>query len=515
MHLLLCLSSALQQDLISSTERAALHSYLAQGQLELVAEVVAGLNTRDVAERPLARTFSAWTCMVCFDIQESIGWACPDQHRFCSECMRHHVDSVTFPRCPQVGCEYELNEDDFKFLIVPEDRIEAFRRARLTGAIDTLAEGEEHIMRCPRPECGNVVILPPNKGRFRFDCECGAVAFCTQCRQAPYHYHAECSRVQTLRERWLAWNEADARRAEALRVAVRAHAELEADEQWKALNCRLCPKCSRPVSKVDGCDAMVCGRSYHGGDQQPGCGTSFDFSRAKRYTAVVTRRRVIPEKGAKLRERAKNSFHPFAQCSLCHKRGIAGLRFRCIHCESFNSCARCEPKLGDSHPSDHVFEVMVESSFTWTHLPTGTHVRFVRRDDRLPQSWLRTRLPDRVAARSSVISLEGKRGAVVQRWNGPPHGYRIRLDGSTIHVDLPAEHVEPVVADVLQARRLAELAKQEKRKSVPQRFLAPVPTPPPTPLFAPSADEVLAIESAPERRRPVRTQRSSRPRVWT
>ena len=28
------------------------------------------LNTRDVAERPLARTFSAWTCMVCFDIQE-------------------------------------------------------------------------------------------------------------------------------------------------------------------------------------------------------------------------------------------------------------------------------------------------------------------------------------------------------------------------------------------------------------------------------------------------------------
>lgn len=65
--------------------------------------------------------------------------------------------------------------------------------------------------------------------------------------------------------------------------------ELVADEQYKAQNCRLCPNCRRLVQKLDGCDSMICGRNYHGGDQQSGCGKAFKWSQATPYVPMDNR----------------------------------------------------------------------------------------------------------------------------------------------------------------------------------------------------------------------------------
>jgi serine/threonine protein kinase len=50
---------------------------------------------------------------------------------------------------------------------------------------------------------------------------------------------------------------------------------------------RLCPNCHRVVQKIDGCRSVLCGRDYHGGNQQSGCGTLFDFHTAPRYKSRV------------------------------------------------------------------------------------------------------------------------------------------------------------------------------------------------------------------------------------
>lgn len=65
--------------------------------------------------------------------------------------------------------------------------------------------------------------------------------------------------------------------------------DLLADEQYKAQNCRLCPKCQRVVQHLGGCDSMICGQNYHGGDQQSGCGQKFNWSQATPYVSMDNR----------------------------------------------------------------------------------------------------------------------------------------------------------------------------------------------------------------------------------
>ncbi|CAF1285775.1 unnamed protein product, partial [Rotaria sp. Silwood1] len=67
----------------------------------------------------------------------------------------------------------------------------------------------------------------------------------------------------------------------------RRYEELMADEAFKAQNCRLCPHCKRVVQHMGGCSSMVCGRNYHGGDQQSGCGKSFTWDDTKPYIPSI------------------------------------------------------------------------------------------------------------------------------------------------------------------------------------------------------------------------------------
>lgn len=194
---------------------------------------------------------------------------------------------------------------------------------------------------------------------------------------------------------------------------------------------------------------MVCGRSYHGGDDQPGCGHNFDWGSAQPYRVQIARRELPPMCREHLGVRGRDVFHPFVRCSLCGSaaEGIAGLRFRCIHCPSFDVCSNCEPKLGDLHDPQHVFEIMFESGCDWDsvgHFPAGTRVRIVRHGDRLPKS----------LTRCAASELEGLCGKVQGKRRGPLAGYKVELDLGQGVVELASEHLEPLLASCTEAAAL-------------------------------------------------------------
>lgn len=405
-RLLLKTAAILRQGLLSKDECERLHRHLEDGDVDLVHAIVSTVGCRPEPSLPLEDGEAVWDCAVCFETQEEQGWHCPSGHRYCGECMRQHVESMAFPRCPTMKCGYELTEADLKDLRVPAKRLEAFRSAKLQGAVDVLGKpasdaklGDE-VIRCPNPACQNAVLVPHGV-RLRYECICHAEPFCTACRQSPYHYHSACGDVQQHRHRWLDWVSggrekyfglATASRvyegqALAVREGMQRHAELEADEKWKEKKCRECPNCARPVQKLDGCDSMVCGTDAHGGNQQPGCGTSFQWSQAKHYVAKLAYSKPLPAITTEdVRCRGHSTMHAFSDCSLCGIRGIRGPRFRCLHCPSFDVCKDCEVNLFTLHESSHVFEIMFESDFAWggVRLPTKTRVRAIRRGERLP-----------------------------------------------------------------------------------------------------------------------------------
>lgn len=355
-------------------------------------------------------------------------------------------------------CDYVLDESDFSRLNVSESRLEAFREAKLRGAVDTLAKDGECVVRCSRPECGNVIVMS-SLARQRFVCEmCDAPPFCTRCKQSPYHYHVGCGRVQPLREQWVAWLSGgredyhgqarkaaeDDTRNQALCDAIARHNELEADERWKAENCRHCPNCDRPISKVEGCDSMVCGRAYHGGDQQPGCGNAFNWESAKRYEAHIQRRELPAMTPEASRLRGRQAFHPFVDCCLCGTQGFPGLRFRCIHCPNFDVCSKCEPHLASVHEADHVFDILFESDFRCPWLPRQTRVNIVRCGEKKPQS----------LKQCAIANLEGHSGIVINRRRGPLDAYFIELDLGQGQIEIDPMFLEPIITSRHDAEQL-------------------------------------------------------------
>jgi hypothetical protein len=140
----------------------------------------------------------------------------------------------------------------------------------------------------------------------------------------------------------------------------------EADETYKAEHCILCPKCMRLIERLKGCDLMVCGRNYHGGDQQDGCGHSFNITKAPKYKRKKAYERKVDDSQIVEKPQPETK-HEIIEgvslmCDVC-RMDIVGPRFECIHCPSYNCCAGCEARLGDGiHPPTHVFRLFMRSS---------------------------------------------------------------------------------------------------------------------------------------------------------
>jgi len=141
------------------------------------------------------------------------------------------------------------------------------------------------------------------------------------------------------------------------------------------------------VQKLEGCNAMICGRNYHGGDQQDGCGAKFTWTSATLYQPRVTRRELPKlDEEKKMSNSATEVRHLFMSCASCGVPNIKGPRFKCLHCESLSLCAACDRKCAatgeircsgaSNHRPDHVFQILVapESDYN-DDIPIGTQVR--------------------------------------------------------------------------------------------------------------------------------------------
>jgi len=381
-------------------------------------------------------------CLHAFPPGEILSLGCA--HGFCRGCMQTFIEQCApLPLCPTGSCRATVSEEVVE-AVMGSAGVEAFRNAMLERA---LQEMPGRVV-CPNPACGAVVSCEGDE-RQRVSCACGYPSFCSRCRQQ-YHYHSDCSVVQSLREQWAAWLNSGLeqymglqagfdkflrQRTAALEIASQRHQELADDELYKAKHCRLCPNCYRPVERVDGCSSMICGDNYHGGAQQSGCGKNFSWTLALPYKAVVEERSLphMDVGGASLC--GAGCRHLFTRCALCENM-IRGPRLRCIHCESFDLCLRCV--AGSPHPKEHVFEVL--------YAPVDPPVEDMPRGTKV-----------------SVFGLVGA-GAVlngcnaeVWRYSSVSRLYELKLPNGSRPLVLK-DHVQPNVEDPADAQTILELA---------------------------------------------------------
>lgn len=116
---------------------------------------------------------------------------------------------------------------------------------------------------------------------------------------------------------------------------------------------------------------MTCGRNYHGGDQQNGCGGNFNWSSAPPYVADRGNGPTVHEVKSVAPKEAQKYHHMIASdtpflCDCCHEE-IVGPMLRCLNCESWNGCLscgmnfkRCE-KDDSQHNAQHICQVLMTS----------------------------------------------------------------------------------------------------------------------------------------------------------
>lgn len=523
-RLMLHISAGRRQGLLDREQCERLYEGLEAGQLEAVGNVMAGM---EILLESDTVTDQRWVCGICDTEQGTEGWRCPEGHRSCAACMRQHIQVAALPRCLAGQCCHELSEADFKVLGMPAERLEAFRQARLQNAIEELCAtpGRDHaassssagpptsnissptgvaaahtgevVVNCPNKHCQCTVLVQRGGRRFRHACSCGSPPFCARCREVPYHYHAQCSELQALRERWLSWVSAEDRaclqasesssraydeQVQALRAGICRRAELEANEKGKEQNCRLCPHCRQPNSKAAEGSTVVCGQQTESGAERPGCGATFRWRDAPHYEALVESRPLPQLSTDEARVRGRQTRHVFVNCSLCGSGGdgIVGLRFRCIHCQHFSVCADCEPKLPEVHEHGHVFEIFFGADFAWegVHLPPGTAVRTVRRGETLPWGTLEDGearvLPESLVGKVSfAVSCPSQR---MRRRKRGTWGYHVEFEAFSFEcddgysgacsepraVEVAAVHLEPVLASRAAAEELLSRALREE-----------------------------------------------------
>jgi len=320
-----------------------------------------------------------------FKVDQMYTVDCPSSHRFCFECIGRYVEMGIRENsrltCQAAGCTHELTEDEVEQIShgpgspVTKEMVEKYKQQTLLRCVKSIPG----IIGCPTPGCGNWIIPSDITRKERCQCSACGACFCSLCK-GPYHYSCDCNAVRQIQQKWVEWvTEGRMRynhdKSEAVEKINAARAEIDrrnaeimkkyndmlADEELLRRNGRYCPKCHRVIIKDGGCDLMICGRNYHGGNVQDGCGTHFNWSQAEPYHSVVKK----PEE-AKLQmeipEICREFVHVGVSCDICHQE-IKGLRFSCINCPSIDYCEKCELQGTMAHAKDHLFQIIAKEEY--------------------------------------------------------------------------------------------------------------------------------------------------------
>jgi hypothetical protein len=339
-------------------------------------------------------------CGICFDdLTEDDPVLCQMGHSFCRNCMGRHIAEElegkgVLPACPlSAQCHHVLTRDQVEE-ILPRTDDRAMRRFDLLAQRSALqALGA---VPCARDACQDWIVPPRASGQPQLVvCPSCQVRFCSSCKRRPFHFRIDrCADVLAVDNAWHEWlrrdrdvflarraaedveyqkvvQELSAKKAEQDKMLEEAESrkrEFEEMEDWKARNCKCCPHCRRVINKIDGCDSMVCGRNYHGGDAQDGCGREFKWSAAPAYTRqtadhvpAVRVERLDPAPAGREKQYWECDPGTYLRCAMC-KDAVEGPLFLCVDCLACCACLRCANGLGSAAggqhlPDSHVFSI--------------------------------------------------------------------------------------------------------------------------------------------------------------
>jgi len=284
-------------------------------------------------------------------------------HCFCGYCIQTHVKeqlqvNMHIPKCPcclaeatrgkEVKC---MTKDELLMSIKGADvdfrkqMEEIYDKLQLEAALETLG----CVVKCPgqqnmpkKKHCETVVVVENKVERICVNCPSCRKKFCSICYQL-YHFRITCEEARAVELQYKDWlSRKSGTSSDELDKRVK---ELQADEAFKEQNCRHCPNCNRIVQKIDGCDAMICGKNFHvvqGDNLQFGCQKAFNWRDTKPYVVVELNRfsLSVDDEVREAAGRMSQNKHG-VNCTVCSDE-IVGLRFSCINCESFDICEKCE-----------------------------------------------------------------------------------------------------------------------------------------------------------------------------
>ncbi|XP_077484198.1 E3 ubiquitin-protein ligase parkin [Amblyomma americanum] len=199
-------------------------------------------------------------CLACLDTSQLVlVFRCG--HVVCLECfcaycrsrldergfVQHPTLGSTLP-CP-VGCADSLIEESHHFCLLGAEQYQRYQRFA----------AEEWVLQaggvlCPRPGCGQGLLLSSDQGCSRVTCQCGFV-FCRQCLQG--HHLGPCDSTEK--------EQATSPWRPSFGMAAQGSSTWD-EASWLTVRAttKPCPKCRTPTERSGGCMHMVCNRSQCG-----------------------------------------------------------------------------------------------------------------------------------------------------------------------------------------------------------------------------------------------------------
>ncbi|CAF0760021.1 unnamed protein product [Adineta steineri] len=335
-------------------------------------------------------------CDICMEsclFDDIFVFGCDQSHKLCYQCYEKSCRNqmVTNKILTCALCSYQLQYGELKQLRISSEELDQFIQYQIQKTFDRCYASETRaLIKCPNQQCSWAFEPNDPNERFHVICQLCQKEFCSLCNQQ-YHYRTDCQQLILITERWFFWCNSERgrylteragqdtdyaarldeyereqaknrQRNEELRHRYDTAVE---DENYKSRNCRHCPNCNRVVERMEGCESMICGQDYHGGNIQSGCGEEFTWDEAEQYQASTVRKSTetindLPRPESPL------ITHENITCDGCHEI-VRGIRFDCVHCPSLIFCEKCEQRYTLAHSNEnrnagqqqHVFRLIM------------------------------------------------------------------------------------------------------------------------------------------------------------
>lgn len=365
------------------------------------------------------KTFECPICKEMKSESELLKLHCPQEHKYCYKCLRNEIENQIHNKCKPrcIDCnKNEYGEIEYYYLSY-EELCAIYSRGcyysnneedvKIFKELDTkFYDDLMHVLYVTCAHCGKKFVSPFNdeseldkdlqnikkvsvftddlnqQSLVQYQCKYCNKATCSNCDKM-YHYDTSCREYKELCQEWEEWKrfgrshyayllmdnkqrkehfaEEKKKFEREKQLAEQNYQQALKDEEYLATKAKYCPHCHRVVEHMGGCDLMVCGRNWHGGNSQNGCGKDFRWSQALPYQKAEIKKKVVEFNEAPVEDIIKCTHDKIFSCAICGKRPIIGYRFKCLNCCCCYLCEECDRNRSNEHEGGkHVFEVIRE-----------------------------------------------------------------------------------------------------------------------------------------------------------